>query len=205
VKRIFDLTFSLLGLIICSPIFIMVPIFIKLDSKGPVFFRQERVGKNFKSFKIYKFRTMRYDPKEKGPMITVGGDRRVTEVGKFLRQYKVDELPQLFNVLKGEMSFVGPRPEVREYVQLFKKDYKKLLRIRPGITDPASIKYSDEERVLSSSENWEEEYKKRILPEKIDLSLQYVEQHNIMTDLKIILKTLLKARRYKSPQLPSRT
>ena len=204
-KRIFDLTFSLLGLIICSPIFIMVPIFIKLDSKGPVFFRQERVGKNFKSFKIYKFRTMRYDPEEKGPMITVGGDRRVTEVGKFLRQYKVDELPQLFNVLKGEMSFVGPRPEVREYVQLFKKDYKKLLRIRPGITDPASIKYSDEERVLSSSENWEEEYKKRILPEKIDLSLQYVEQHNIMTDLKIILKTLLKARRYKSPQLPSRT
>lgn len=204
-KRIFDLTFSLLGLIICSPIFIMVPIFIKLDSKGPVFFRQERVGKNFKSFKIYKFRTMRYDPEEKGPIITVGGDRRVTEVGKFLRQYKVDELPQLFNVLKGEMSFVGPRPEVREYVQLFKKDYKKLLRIRPGITDPASIKYSDEERVLSSSENWEEEYKKRILPEKIDLSLQYVEQHNIMTDLKIILKTLLKARRYKSPQLPSRT
>ena len=204
-KRIFDLTFSLLGLIICSPIFIVAPIFIKLDSKGPVFFRQERVGKNFKSFKIYKFRTMRYDPEEKGPMITVGGDRRVTEVGKFLRQYKVDELPQLFNVLKGEMSFVGPRPEVREYVQLFKKDYKKLLRIRPGITDPASIKYSDEERVLSSSENWEEEYKKRILPEKIDLSLQYVEQHNIMTDLKIILKTLLKARRYKSPQLPSRT
>jgi len=205
VKRIFDLTFSLLGLIICSPIFIMVPIFIKLDSKGPVFFRQERVGKNFKSFKIYKFRTMRYDPEEKGPMVTVGGDRRVTEVGKFLRQYKVDELPQLFNVLKGEMSFVGPRPEVKEYVQLYKKDYKKLLRIRPGITDPASIKYSDEERVLSSSENWEEEYKKRILPEKIDLSLQYVEQHNIMTDLKIILKTLLKTGRYKSPQLPSRT
>jgi lipopolysaccharide/colanic/teichoic acid biosynthesis glycosyltransferase len=205
VKRIFDLTFSLLGLIICSPIFIMVPIFIKLDSKGPVFFRQERVGKNFKPFKIYKFRTMRHEPEEKGPMITVSGDRRVTEVGRFLRQYKVDELPQLFNVLKGEMSFVGPRPEVKEYVQLFKKDYKKLLRIRPGITDPASIKYADEERVLSSSENWEEEYKKRILPEKIDLSLQYVEQHNIMTDLKIILKTLLKARRYKSPQLPSRT
>ena len=148
---------------------------------------------------------MRYDPEEKGPMVTVGGDRRVTEVGKFLRQYKVDELPQLFNVLKGEMSFVGPRPEVKEYVQLYKKDYKKLLRIRPGITDPASIKYSDEERVLSSSENWEEEYKKRILPEKIDLSLQYVEQHNIMTDLKIILKTLLKTGRYKSPQLPSRT
>jgi lipopolysaccharide/colanic/teichoic acid biosynthesis glycosyltransferase len=148
---------------------------------------------------------MRHDPAAKGPMITVAGDRRITKVGKFLRQYKADELPQLFNVLKGEMSFVGPRPEVKEYVQLFKKEYKTLLRIRPGITDPASIKYSDEERVLSSAENWEEEYKKRILPGKIDLSLQYVEQHNIMTDFRIILTTLLKAGRHKSPQLPSRT
>jgi len=205
VKRIFDLTFSFLGLIICFPIFIVVPILVKLDSKGPVFFRQDRVGKNFKSFKIYKFRTMRHDLEEKGPMITVSGDRRVTEVGRFLRQYKFDELPQLINVLKGEMSFVGPRPEIIEYVQLFKEDYKKLLRMRPGITDPASIKYSDEESLLSASGNFEEEYTKKILPGKIDLSLRYVEQHNIMTDLKIILKTLLKARRYKSPQLPSRT
>jgi lipopolysaccharide/colanic/teichoic acid biosynthesis glycosyltransferase len=148
---------------------------------------------------------MRHDPEEKGPVITVSGDRRVTKVGKFLRQYKIDELPQLFNVLKGEMSFVGPRPEVKEYVQLFEKDYKKLLRIRPGITDPASIKYSDEENILSLSENWEEEYKKRILPKKIRLSLQYVEQRNMMTDLSIILRTLLKAGRHKSPQLSSRT
>jgi lipopolysaccharide/colanic/teichoic acid biosynthesis glycosyltransferase len=135
---------------------------------------------------------MRHDPEEKGPVITVGGDHRVTRIGRFLRQYKVDELPQLFNVLKGEMSFVGPRPEVKKYVQLFEKDYKKLLRIRPGITDPASIKYSDEESILSLSENWEEEYKKRILPGKIDLSLDYVENHNLATDVKLILKTFLK-------------
>ena len=191
-KRIFDLTFSFLGLIISFPIFIIVPILIKLDSKGPVFFRQARVGKNFMQFKICKFRTMRHDPEEKGPVITVGGDHRVTRIGRFLRQYKVDELPQLFNVLKGEMSFVGPRPEVKKYVQLFEKDYKKLLRIRPGITDPASIKYSDEESILSLSENWEEEYKKRILPGKIDLSLDYVENHNLATDVKLILKTFLK-------------
>jgi lipopolysaccharide/colanic/teichoic acid biosynthesis glycosyltransferase len=204
VKRIFDLAFSFLGLIICLPIFVIVPILIKLDSKGPVFFRQARVGKNFIEFKICKFRTMRHDSEEKGPVITVSGDRRVTKVGKFLRQYKIDELPQLFNVLKGEMSFVGPRPEVKKYVQLFKKDYKKLLRIRPGITDPASLKYSDEEGILSLSENWEEDYEKRILPEKIHLSLQYVEHCSILTDLNIILKTLLKAGRHKSPQLPSR-
>ena len=135
---------------------------------------------------------MRHDPEEKGPVITVCGDRRVTRIGRFLRQYKVDELPQLFNVLKGEMSFVGPRPEVKKYVQLFEKDYKKLLRIRPGITDPASIKYSDEESILSLSENWEEEYKKRILPEKIQLSVGYVENHNLVTDVKLILKTFLK-------------
>jgi len=192
VKRLFDLTFSFLGLIICFPVFIIVPILIKLDSKGPVFFRQARVGKNFIQFKIYKFRTMRHDPEERGPVITVGGDHRVTRIGRFLRQYKVDELPQLFNVLKGEMSFVGPRPEVKKYVQLFEKDYKKLLRIRPGITDPASIKYSDEESILSLSENWEEEYKKRILPEKIQLSVGYVENHNLVTDVKLILKTFLK-------------
>jgi lipopolysaccharide/colanic/teichoic acid biosynthesis glycosyltransferase len=140
---------------------------------------------------------MRHDPGEKGPVITVGGDRRVTKVGKFLRQYKIDELPQLFNVLKGEMSFVGPRPEVKEYVQVYKADYQKLLRIRPGITDPASIKYSDEEKVLLSSENWEEEYKQKILPEKINLSLDYVENHNLSTDVKLILKTFLKTSKLK--------
>ena len=134
---------------------------------------------------------MTVDTVEKGPLITVRGDNRVTKIGKFLRKYKIDELPQLINVLKGEMSFVGPRPEIKEYVQLFKSDYKKLLKIRPGITDPASIKYSNEEGILSLSKNWEEDYTKSILPEKIKLSLHYVDNHNFIIDLKLILKTIL--------------
>ncbi len=192
-KRIFDFIFSLIGLILCFPLFIIVAFLIKLDSKGPVFFVQERVGRNLKPFKVYKFRTMKYNPSEEGPKITVACDRRITNVGKFLRRYKIDELPQLFNVLKGEMSFVGPRPEVKEYVKLYESDYKKLLRIRPGITDPASLRYSDEELLLSLTDKWEEEYKKRILPDKIALSMSYVENHNIITDLKLILKTVLRA------------
>lgn len=190
-KRLFDIFFSSIGLLILSPLFVVVALLIKLDSKGPVFFRQERIGKYFKPFRIYKFRTMTVDTVEKGPLITVHGDNRVTKIGKFLRKYKIDELPQLLNVLKGEMSFVGPRPEIKEYVQLFKSDYKKLLKIRPGITDPASIKYSNEEGILSLSKNWEEDYTKRILPEKIKLSLHYVETHNVITDLKLILKTII--------------
>jgi len=135
---------------------------------------------------------MEHKANENGPRITVANDSRITRMGRFLRKYKIDELPQLFNVIKGDMSFVGPRPEVKEYVKLYESDYKKLLRIRPGITDPASIKYSDEEGVLSLSENWEEEYKKKVLPEKIALSLSYVENQNIITDLKLIFKTLFK-------------
>ncbi len=132
---------------------------------------------------------------KRGPLITVGGDERVTKIGKFLRKYKIDELPQLFNVLKGEMSFVGPRPEVKKYVQLFKSDYKKLLKIRPGITDPASIQYSAEETNLSLSKSWEEDYIKKILPEKIKLSLHYLDNHNFITDIKLILITVLKTLR----------
>lgn len=191
-KRIFDLIFSFLGLIVCFPIFIVVAILIKLDSEGSVFFKQERVGKDFKSFKIFKFRTMKNNADGSRPKITVANDSRITGTGRFLRKYKIDELPQLFNVLKGDMSFVGPRPEVKEYVQLYESDYKKLLSIRPGITDPASITYSNEESVLSLSENWEEEYKKRVLPKKIAISLNYVENHNIVTDLKLILETVFR-------------
>ncbi len=132
------------------------------------------------------------DAENKGPQITVGGDKRVTKIGKFLRKYKIDELPQLMNILKGEMSFVGPRPEVSKYVKLYKQNYEKLLHIRPGITDPSSIKYSKEESVLSSSKNWEADYVKRILPEKIKLSSHYVDNHNFLTDLNLILKTIFK-------------
>ena len=130
------------------------------------------------------------DAENKGPQITVGGDKRVTKIGKFLRKYKIDDLPQLMNVLKGEMSFVGPRPEVSKYVKLYKQDYEKLLQIRPGITDPSSIKYSKEESVLSMSKNWEKDYVKRILPEKIKLSSHYVDNHNLLTDLNLIFKTI---------------
>lgn len=192
-KRFFDIFFSAIGLIILSPIFLVVAVLVKLDSRGPVFFRQERVGMDFKYFKIYKFRSMANDEGSKGPQITVGGDKRVTNVGKFLRRYKIDELPQLINVLKGEMSFVGPRPEVRKYVELFRDDYEKLLKIRPGITDIASITYSQEENVLASSINWEEDYIKRILPEKIQLSLKYVlSNKNIIADLRLIFRTIFK-------------
>ncbi len=128
----------------------------------------------------------------RGPQITVGGDKRVTKVGKILRRYKIDELPQLINILRGEMSFVGPRPEVRKYVELYKPDYEGLLKTRPGITDPSSIKYSKEEDVLSASKDWEEEYVKRILPEKIKLSLQYICDQNIITDVSLIIKTIFR-------------
>lgn len=191
-KRFFDIFFSSIGLIVLAPVFVIVAVLIKFDSMGAVFFRQERIGKNFREFNIYKFRSMEVDALNKGPQITVGGDKRVTRIGKFLRKYKIDELPQLINVLKGEMSFVGPRPEVRKYVELFKQDYQKLLMVRPGITDPASIKYSAEERVLSLSNNWEEDYIKKVLPEKIKLSTQYINHNNIFVDLNLIFKTISK-------------
>jgi len=191
-KRLFDIFFSALGIIICIPFFIIAAILIKLDSSGPVLFTQERIGKDFKPFKIYKFRTMKKFGEQDGPKITIKGDNRITRIGRLLRKYKIDELPQLFNVLKGDMSFVGPRPEISEYVNLFKTAYGKLLSIRPGITDPASICYSNEEILLSGSDNWEENYRKIVLPEKIKLSLQYVDNHNIITDLRLIVKTILK-------------
>jgi len=191
-KRLFDIFFSALGIIICIPFFIIAAILVKLDSSGPILFTQERIGKDFKPFKIYKFRTMKKVGDQDGPKITIKGDNRITGIGRLLRKYKIDELPQLFNVLKGDMSFVGPRPEISEYVNLFKTAYEKLLSIRPGITDPASICYSNEEMLLSGSDNWEENYRKIVLPEKIKLSLQYVDNHNIITDLRLIVKTVLK-------------
>jgi lipopolysaccharide/colanic/teichoic acid biosynthesis glycosyltransferase len=169
-----------------------VALAIKLDSRGPVFFRQERIGRHFKPFRIYKFRTMISGASQKGSSITVGGDNRVTRMGRFLRKAKIDELSQLINVLKGEMSFVGPRPEVGKYVELFKSDYQKLLSVRPGITDPASIYYADEEDVLSRSADWEKEYSSKILPEKIKLASQYVDNHNLLIDLRLILKTIFR-------------
>ena len=194
-KRLFDIFFSSLGLLILLPLFTVVALLIKRDSEGPVFFRQERIGRNFKIFRIYKFRTMTINQERECPLITVGGDTRVTGFGSFLRKYKIDELPQLLNVLRGEMSLVGPRPEVKKYVQLFKPEYERLLKVRPGITDFASLRYAEEERVLALSDNWEEEYMEKILPEKITLSLRYVENHNIFTDVGLIVRTIFKTSR----------
>ncbi len=191
-KRIFDIFFSFIGLLFLLPLFIIVGVLIKVDSKGPVFFRQERIGKDFSAFRIFKFRTMSMNTKKKGSLVTVAGDKRVTKIGALLRKTKIDELPQLLNVLKGDMSLVGPRPEVKKYVDLFKAEYKELLTIKPGITDPASIQYSQEERVLALSQSWEDEYIKKVLPEKIRLSMTYVEDHNIFTDVKLILRTIMR-------------
>jgi lipopolysaccharide/colanic/teichoic acid biosynthesis glycosyltransferase len=165
---------------------------IKVDSTGPVFFRQGRVGKNFRRFMIYKFRTMVVDAEKKGLRITSGGDNRVTRAGRILRKFKIDELPQLFNVLKGDMSFVGPRPEVEEYVKLYEKDYKEILKKRPGITDISSIIFREEEAVLKNQVDPEGYYKRILLPEKIRLAKEYIEKACFLYDLKLILNTIVK-------------
>lgn len=198
-KRLLDVLLSSIGLAVLAPLFVVVALAIKLDSRGPVFFRQERIGKGFAPFLIFKFRTMEDGADRKGPLITSGGDSRVTKTGRLLRRCKIDELPQLLNVLAGDMSLVGPRPEVRKYVELFESDYGELLKVRPGITDPASMQYSEEETVLSSSGDSERDYTGKILPEKIRLSLQYVRNHSVITDMAVILKTILKITGLRQP------
>jgi len=191
-KRLFDILFSFIGLLLLQPLFGVTAIMIKVDSTGPVFFRQGRVGKNFRRFVIYKFRTMVVDAEKKGLRITSGGDHRVTRAGRILRKFKIDELPQLFNVLKGDMSFVGPRPEVEEYVKLYKEDYREILKRRPGITDVSSIIFREEEAVLKNQVDPEGYYKTVLLPEKIRLSKEYIENSSFLYDLKLILNTLHK-------------
>lgn len=196
-KRIFDIIFSVMGLIILSPLFLVVAILIKLDSRGSVFFRQERAGKDGKIFKIYKFRTMIERAWEKGTPITVSAqDPRITRFGKFLRKYKLDEMPQLINVLKMEMSIVGPRPEILKYVALYTPEQKKVLSVKPGITDPTSLKYISEEDILSKillqADDWEKVYINQIIPAKLVLNLKYIENRSFFLDVVIILKTLKK-------------
>lgn len=189
-KRIFDIFFSAVGLIILSPVFIILAIIIKLDSKGPVFYKQSRVGKNNKDFSLYKFRSMDPDSDKKG-LLTVGGrDPRITRSGYYLRKFKLDEFPQLINVLKGEMSFVGPRPEVRKYVDIYTESQKKVLDVSPGITDVASIKYRNENELLEKAEDPERFYIENIMPDKIDLNLEYIKERSVFKDFKVILKTL---------------
>ncbi len=189
-KRVFDILFSLLVLIFISPFFIIVAILIKFTSKGPVFYRQVRVGKNGIDFRIFKFRTMFIDS-DKGSLITVGGrDKRITSLGYWLRRYKLDELPQFLNVLVGEMSIVGPRPEVRRYVEMYNEEQFQVLTVQPGITDYASIKFSNESELLALAYDAETEYVNNIMPVKLQLNLEYIRKRSFAEDLKIIIQTV---------------
>ena len=192
IKRSFDILVSSLGLLACLPLFCVIAILIKLDSKGQVFFLQERIGRRFRPFWIYKFRTMARNSHLKGAQITADNDTRITRVGRFLRKTKIDELPQLFNVLKGDMSLVGPRPEVPYYVLMFRNDYEEILRVQPGITDLASLKYRNEAALLAQSVNPEREYVEKVLPDKITLAKEYVHKSSFFFDLTLILKTPLR-------------
>ena len=188
-KRLFDIVASGCGLLVLSPVFLVVAIWIKLDSHGPVFYRQVRVGYKNKDFRIFKFRSMRIGA-DKGSLVTIGGrDPRITRSGYFIRKYKLDELPQLINVFVGDMSLVGPRPEVRHYVDYWTTEQMHVLDVRPGITDPASIKFRNENELMGQAENPEDYYINVIMQEKIKLYLEYVEYASFWYDIKLIFKT----------------
>lgn len=188
-KRIFDIFASGVGLLVLSPLFLILAIWIKLDSKGPVFYRQVRVGKDNKDFRIFKFRSMRVGS-DKGSLVTIGGrDPRVTRSGYYIRKFKLDELPQLFNVFDGDMSLVGPRPEVRHYVDYWTDEQMHVLDVRPGITDPASIKFRNENELMEQAEDPENYYINIIMQEKLKLYLEYVNHHSFWGDVKLIFQT----------------
>ncbi|MDQ0476834.1 sugar transferase [Chryseobacterium sp. MDT2-18] len=188
-KRIFDVILSVIGIIILSPFYIIVSLLIWSDSKGGILYKQERVGLNGQIFKVFKFRTMRPDSFSKGALTVGSRDPRITGIGYYLRKYKLDELPQLFNVLFGEMSFVGPRPEVKKYTDLYNDEQKKVLSVLPGITDYASIKFRNENDLLSASDTPEKLYIEQIMPEKLDLNMKYINDNNVFKDIKIIFDT----------------
>lgn len=190
-KRFFDLSTSAIAIALIWPILLLISIWIKLDSSGPVFFRQERVGRHGKTFRIFKFRTMTVDAEKKGLQLTVGGDNRVTRAGKILRKTKLDELPQLFDVLIGNMSIVGPRPEVPKYIDQYPASIRKqVLSVRPGITDRASIEFRNENEILSNSADPEKSYINEILPIKQKYYIEYVNKNSFLGDLKIIWETV---------------
>ena len=190
-KRIFDITLSLFGLVILLPFILIIAILIKIDSKGPVFFKQVRITKGGKEFKIFKYRTMKVGS-DKYSQITVGKDERITKIGSFLREYKLDEIPQLINVLIGDMSLVGPRPEVPKYVALYTDEQKEILKVRAGITDYASIEFSNENDLLALEKDSEKAYIEKIMPKKIELNKKYLSEISVLTDIKIILLTIKK-------------
>lgn len=189
-KRFFDIVCSLTGIIILFPFFLLFAILIIIDSGFPVFYSQPRVGRNGIDFFLLKFRSMKNDSDTKG-LLTVGEkDIRITSIGYFLRKYKIDELPQLFNVLIGDMSLVGPRPEVRKYVEMYNAEQKQVLSVKPGITDYASIEYANENEILVKSENPDQLYINEVMPAKLRLNVKYIQEQNFFTDIKIIFKTI---------------
>jgi len=190
-KRIFDIIISVFAIIILSPLFLLISIVIKLTSKGPIFFIQERIGLKGSIFKIIKFRTMINDHNSLN-VVSIKNDSRITVVGKILRKYKLDEIPELINVLVGSMSLVGPRPDVPGYVDLLKGENRKILTLKPGITGPASLKYFNEEEILSSKKNPKDYNDKIIFPDKVKINLDYYYKNNIWIDIKIIFATILK-------------
>lgn len=189
-KRLFDIVCSFFGLLVLSPLFVFLSLWVGLGSKGGVFYKQKRVGRFNKDFTLYKFRSMRVGSDKKG-LLTIGGkDSRVTKAGFFIRKYKLDELPQLLNVLKGDMSFVGPRPEVRKYVDMYTERQLKVLDVRPGITDLASIKYRNENDLLAAADNPEQYYIDFVMQDKLALNLQYIETRTFLGDIKLIFRTI---------------
>jgi lipopolysaccharide/colanic/teichoic acid biosynthesis glycosyltransferase len=189
-KRFFDFNIAFLGLLLLSPFIIAIGVLIKFSDKGPVFFKHKRVGKDGKIFRLYKFRSMRFKKSAENGGFEPGNISQITSVGKILRRTKIDELPQLINVLRGDLTLVGPRPEVRKWTKVYPEKWAVVLSVKPGITDYASIKYRNEEEILASSNNPENTYFKEILPQKLDLNIEYVNQHSILKDLNIIFQTL---------------
>lgn len=189
-KRCFDVVLSFVGLIVLLPLLLAVALAVKINSRGSVFFLQERVGRNFKTFCLVKFRSMVEGASNLGPPITSGRDQRVTTVGKIIRKAKIDELPQLVNVLKGDMSLVGPRPEVPKYVELYREEFRVILTVRPGVTDHASILYRDEAEILANYSDPEQGYIEEVLPRKIALYKDYVYSHSFLGDIVILVSTL---------------
>ena len=189
-KRTFDIITCTFAALLLLPFGVVVALCIVCGSRGGIFYRQTRVGKDNKDFKLLKFRTMRPNADRQGLLITVGEDSRITRIGKFLRKYKIDELPQLFNIIKGDMSVVGPRPEVRRYVEMYDERQRRVLTVRPGLTDYASLQFISESELLAESEDPEKTYIEEIMPAKLELNLQYIEKQSLAEDLRIIFKTL---------------
>jgi lipopolysaccharide/colanic/teichoic acid biosynthesis glycosyltransferase len=190
-KRVFDLILSIPSIIILSPVFLISAVLIKIETPGPVSFNQERIGREGRPFSLYKFRTMVKNAPSIGPSVTPANDPRITRAGRLLRKFKVDEMLQIFNILKGDMSVIGPRPELRKYVDEFKDDYREILRIKPGMTDYALIAFRNEEEILSKFDNVEEGYVKEIMPEKIKLYRKYLNEMSLRTDIRIFFGTIM--------------